>query len=698
MKNKYKLIFIGALGLLPLVSNAQMTLPTDSIKNVQFKEKFTNVKNYNFFILGNDSINNIYNINGNSALPFPSEEWVLAPMTTSKLLYVDGKHVRQRDLTHISYSDMNYDRSFFKLGKEFKNIRIDKLAYSPDGRFFLVTTTNGKLMKCTTQKVDKDKRIAFTLDMEVSPSEIIINKKANGALAVIGRTLKFINLERGNIRNTLSFDGKIIDITYSKDNKECAVLLDNGSIHTINTATAKEIKQYNSLGKASHCCYMQQGKYLMVAEPNKLKMLNLLTGKVDYVLNTTGDNIIGMDATLDSDKDEWMLYFTNNNFKGLPLSLIERYHTMDLKRELDLRMAEWSKIRPGESEIDYRARVNDETRAKYALELERSLVTEMAGDIIGNKNGKFGSYVESSQALSVNFEGMPTIYLNIPAEDLVELSTIEDLEFFNTVYGLTDEDKFEVIYTEARNKKTGKVYIYDNLDRKSIAFDEDSFVPMEVIQLASIESSKLEELKQEEMQKAINENILSDHTKITVSTEVEQDIDADGNKILNYNINYQYDVEEDFSARDDFKPGKYNTAESNAATQMVNIIKKSLEGDFAKYTKDSKKLIVSITGSADALPITGKVRYNDEYGDIEDLLVYQDGELSTMTVTKASGMTSNEQLAMVRAYSMSDYLKNNVFSDIHIPMENKYNIEVSNEEGGKFRRIKVSLKFVDTFK
>lgn len=293
---------------------------------------------------------------------------------------------------------------------------------------------------------------------------------------------------------------------------------------------------------------------------------------------------------------------------------------------------------------------------------------------------------------------MPSIYLNIPADDLKDLKTIDDLEFFNTVYGLTEEDKFEVIYTEARNKNTGKVYIYDNLSRKSMAFDEDSFVPMEVVQLASIESAKLEAIKEEVVTAAKNENILTDHTHINVSTEVEKDVDADGNKILNYRIDYMYEVEEEFSARDDFKAGKYNTAESNAAMQMINIVKNSLQGDFKKYATDSKKLEVSVTGTADAVPIIGTLAYKGEYGDLVDQLVYQDNELTKMTVTKAQGIKTNEQLATVRAVGVADYLTSNVLNDVSIPTSFKHFVEVSKEKGSQFRRIKVSLRFIDAFK
>ena len=221
---------------------------------------------------------------------------------------------------------------------------------------------------------------------------------------------------------------------------------------------------------------------------------------------------------------------------------------------------------------------------------------------------------------------------------------------------------------------------------------------MEVVQLTSIEAAKLEEVKQEVVTAAKNDNILTDHTHINVTTEVEKDVDADGNKILNYLVNYQYEVEEEFSSRDDFKAGKYNTAESNAAVQMIEIVKNSLKGDFAKYLTESSRLEVSVTGSADATPIIGILAYKGEYGDLKDQLVYQNGELSTMTVTKAKGITSNEQLALVRAVGVADYINKNALAGAAIDTGYKYYIDVAKEKGSQYRRIKVSLKFIDAFK
>lgn len=664
----------------------------DSVKVVKFKKSpLTEVQNQTYFLLGTDSTQHIYAVNGYRFPDFKPKKWIISPLVGGNLLYFDGKKVKTRDV----FSAEDYEEQ--DLYKVKKKISVTNLAYAQDGTFILVATSDSTLTKCSTAAKDKQ-REKYSIKLSAVPSKILLNESGNTALLIEGKALNVLNIERGVSRKLIEFPSKIVDVALSDDNRECAVLLDNGEMKTIEIASLKEKKSYQLSGKVKNCRYLSQGKYIIVANEESFQVVNLLTSRVDYILTNKNAALLGLDVFTSSFDKEQMAYYDTESFNIIDMSAIERYHTMDVKRELDLRMAEWSKMMPGESESDYRSRVNDESRAKYALELERELVTGLAGDKIATENAQFGNYFEGNQALAIDFNSMPSIYLNIPAEDLNDLKTIDDIEFFNTVYGLDENDDFEVIYTEARNKNTGKVYIYDNLSRKGIAMDEDSFVPMEVVQLANIEAAKLESIKEEIVETAKNENILTDHTHINVATEVEQDFDADGNKILNYKIDYMYEVEEEYSARDDFKAGKYNTNESNAAMQMMNIIQNSLQGDFAKYTTDSKKLEVSVTGSADAVPIIGTLKYKGEYDDIVDQLVYENNELTKMSITKSAGIKTNQQLALVRAVGVADYMNKNIVKDTTIPVDYKYYIEVSEEKGSEFRRIKVSLKFVDAFK
>ena len=92
----------------------------------------------------------------------------------------------------------------------------------------------------------------------------------------------------------------------------------------------------------------------------------------------------------------------------------------------------------------------------------------------------------------------------------------------------------------------------------------------------------------------------------------------------------------------------------------MKIIKNAFEGDFAKYLAEGKQVKVVITGSADASPIRGRIAYNGQYGEFTNEPYYKDGNLDNITVTKASGITSNEQLALMRAAGVKDYIAKNV--------------------------------------
>lgn len=664
-------------------------LPADSLHKVNFRQLYVDAQNQKYYVLGKDLKGDFYSYNGIKLDYFKPVKWALTPLMDGEILYADDKKVRLWYPYKAEEGDV-----LFKT-KEKK--QIEKLAFSPDGTYVLVVTKDNNLHKVVTDKKVKEK-VLYSVALAGTPTKLQFNDQANVALLLEGDKVEIFNLERGASRKTLTFSQNVLDVDFSESYREFAVLLADGSIKTYNVSDLNEKKSFDPIAGALNCIYFTQDKYLIVNAGKSFEMLNLLTSNVDYVITVDGTDLMSLDLLRDANEKDQLYYVKADHMGVYPLSGIERYHTMDMKYSMDLAMSDWAKMQEGETEEEYRNRVTDENREKYALQLEYDLVSQMAGNLINEDGARFGSYVEKEQALAVDFNTLPSIYLNIPSSDLTQLNDIEDIEFFNTIYGLDKDDKFEVIYTDARNKHTGSVYMYDNRSREKISFEQNDFVPMEVIQLANVEAAKLETMKQEVIEQAKTENLLTDHTHITVNTEVQDELDADGNKILNYNVNYQYQVEQEFSERDDFKAGKYVATESNAAKQMLAIVEKSMNEDFAKYLSDCSKVIISVTGSADATPIRGKLRYNGEYGDIVDQLATQDGELTTMTITKSKGISSNEELALVRAIGVADYLKNGSFNKTTTPVEYKYNVEVSKEKGSEYRRIKVSLKFVDTFK
>ncbi len=369
-----------------------------------------------------------------------------------------------------------------------------------------------------------------------------------------------------------------------------------------------------------------------------------------------------------------------------PLSLYEQ-----MQQGVNERMNTWVKRLKGESKTDYLARTNEQAMESQRLEFTKTISTDLAGNRI-NTNVSDLKYNKNTELLNVGFTDMPSITLRVPNTDLASIKGAQDLQFSNTVYNLNPGDKFEVLYTDAINPTTNKKYTYIN--QKDANFVESgNYVPLTIAQEDMANNVRLEKIKTNMVQEAKDKNILSDNTNITVATQVL----PLGNGTSDYRVSYSYTVKEGFSVTDDFAPGKYDADKSAASTAMLKIINQSLKEDFAKYLKPGKAVDIIYTGSADARPITGKIAYSGKYGDLKDVNVNVNQKTQKITVTRATGITTNEQLSLVRAISVKDYLMKNVDALKEMKTENIYNIEVSNEEGSQYRRVAVDILFHNTF-
>lgn len=357
------------------------------------------------------------------------------------------------------------------------------------------------------------------------------------------------------------------------------------------------------------------------------------------------------------------------------------------------RMNTWMKRLKGESKDDYLLRTSDDKIEAMRLSFANEVSTEMAGDKIANSNVSLGKYNKNAELLGVNFSDMPSITLSVPKDEITAFKSADDLDFNKTVYGLNSDDQFEVLYTEVLNANNSKTYVYNNLNRQDAkSADTEGFVPLEVVQQEIENNLRLQQVKTNAVQQAKNQNVLTDNTSIEVSAEVVPDGDE-----LDYKVTYKYTVKDGFSVSDDFAPGKYVAEKSPASLAMLNIIKESFAKDFAPYVKAGKSVKIVYTGSADATPINGKLAYNGEYGDIKEQEVVVNGKPSKLTVTKASGITSNEQLSLVRAISVKDFTYKNIPALKNMKTTDNFVIEVSPNKGSEYRRVTVEFLFENAF-
>lgn len=582
--------------------------------------------------------------------------------------------------------------------KKFDSKRLGEpiaAVYTPDARSLIVCTDRA-LWTLDSRTLEPK---GAMLDPALTPAVMAVSP--NGYLLAMadGEEVAVYNLEDQTLRKTWDNGGTVADIDFAPDSSELAVLLDDGTL-TLYGTRALDLRKSIDVGADGLAAdYNQDGKYMAVAtSPNTVVIEDLLKAQPYKTFAFEKGGVSDVCFITDSEQRQIMAYPQADGVYATRLGGLQPFYNKLVADEVDQRMSDWLKMMPGESMADYALRVNEETRAAQRRLFEQEISTNLAGDLLGAAHMTLGAYDRAHGVLALEFETMPTIYLPVQEN---ELGAITDASVFEPVevrYGLMPDDTFEIVYAVFRNTNDGKTYTYDNTNRVSLDYmTADDAVSIEVLQQQQMEEIRLQELREEILEEARRRNVISNHTDIAVDSRIESDYDANGNRILNYLVNFTYTVDPEFSATEDFGPGKYMVEESGAATSMLNIVKEAFEGDFAQHLQPGKKVKVTLTGTADATPVIRTIPYSGVFGEYEDEPVRVNGDLSTLTVTSAGGVKSNEQLALLRALGVRDYLEKNVKGFGDMKRDYEYRIDVSEDKGSAFRRINAQFVFVDVF-
>lgn len=620
---------------------------------------------------------------------------VFNPTGSSIAVSKPGKDIR-------IYSFYDEDKKLFTLKekrKEFKDAEITSMCYSDNARHFVSATSANEIIIYDTkeylpQAYIKTNSPATSLEMS-SNNYFIASRHEN--------EINIWNFSTKELRQNIKASGAITGSCFNKDASLFAVTTKEKGLEIYDTKTWTLSHTFDSIGgELRDPFFHHDGKYIGVIKDNsKIVVVNLKNNKIEQEIDEGENRISKLKFFFDNQtQNAYMLSGRNKSIVFWNANGLNPFYGKLINSEVDKKMNEWVKIMQGESMEDYAIRVNDETRLKQQMIFENEAATKLAGDRISMENPFIGNYDTTNGMLNVGFNTMSSIALEVPIEDLDSFKDSKDLSFENAVYYLNENDEFELAYVEVKNETTNKVYIYDNLGRQKMTAiqDDSNFVPLEIIQQASREEATLQAIKEDVVAENKQDELITDNTQINVKTEVLPDVNANGEKILNYKIGYQYEViNKEFSAKEDFPSGGYDIKNSNAAMSLMKIIKNAFEGEFASYLGEGKQVKVVITGSADASPIRSKIAYKGQYGEFVNEPYYKDGNLDNITVTKESGITKNEQLALLRAAGVMDYVKNNISTLKNTNNEFEYHVEVAKERGGEFRRINIEFVIVDAF-
>lgn len=568
------------------------------------------------------------------------------------------------------------------------------ICYSADARSIYIAA--GLSLLCYDLRSFEKK---WSMTIPVEANDLVVSDNGYFIAARSGSKVHVWNLENKELRKEYDFETVVNDVAFSKGSDKFGVLTGDELFSLYDTQDFSIIQHFDAVGSAKCLSFHPDGKYAsVITGEGRVAVINLLDGESrDYIENEAG----GTNAALfvkDGKQNVFLAYNAQSDIFYKLMSQLAPNFTKLLKEELAEKMAEWEMRMPDETLEEYNLRVNDETREKQMKLFAEDISTKLAGNLLEMSMISLGNYNPETHMLALEFDTMTPIFLDVPESELLSFQDVDNLEFKNVRYGLTEKDKFRLVYVDIYNKVSGKTYTYDNreglLDHIKA---DDTFVPLDLVHQSSMEMMKLEEIKDNIVSLAKQQNKISDHTHITVSARVMPDVDANGKKIMNYLVRFTYTVDPKFSVKEDFAAGKYKAEESAAAISMLRIVKTAFESDFAPYVKSGKKLRVNVTGMADALPITGRISYDGCYGDFVGEPVYKNNDLGNVTVTKKDGITENEQLAFLRATGVTEYIKSNVSSLSQMETSYVHKIELSKGKGGEYRRINVDFIFVDAF-
>ena len=600
------------------------------------------------------------------------------------------------------YSFRDRNKKLFELKEKRKKLKAKpmpvSMCYSADARSFIVGNSLGEIVIYDTKEYMP---LAY-IQGEAPATALAMSSNNYFIAAAVGQNINIWNFQTKELRKAIPMPAVVKEVTFSPDAALLAVTTDDNHLTIIDTKNWDKVDIFDKLGGTlSSPSFHPEGKYISVVKDGKnIEIINLKNGVVEQdIVDPTGGVTGGRFFKNNQNSEVFLLTNRTKQMVFWDANGLNPFYGKIMGREVDAKMNEWVKMMQGESMEDYAIRVNDETRIKQQQLFAQEVATALAGDRISMDNPFIDGYDASNNMLNIGFKGLPSIGLEVPSNEAGDFKDGK-IKFSNAVYVLNDKDEFELAYVEVTNETTNKVYIYDNIGRtKLTALEADeNFVPLEIMQQATREEAQLAEIKEQVIEEKKQDKLITDNTQINVKTEVIPGVDANGKKILNYKVGYQYEViNKEFSAKEDFPSGGYNIERSNAAMSLMKIIKNAFEGDFAKYLSEGKQVKVIITGSADAAPIRGRLAYDGRYGEFVDEPYYKDGNLDNITVTKAGGITQNEQLALMRAAGVKTYIEKNVTTLGNTKNEYEYHVEVAKERGGEFRKINVEFVIMDAF-
>lgn len=221
-------------------------------------------------------------------------------------------------------------------------------------------------------------------------------------------------------------------------------------------------------------------------------------------------------------------------------------------------------------------------------------------------------------------------------------------------------------------------------------------IKKEVKQQVEYKEQRIQDQLEEYLELLLKEKRISKNLQAAVNVTIVNEKTATGEVEQNLHAKYNYEILNNptnslKSQIDDYPAGKYKLGSSKAAMSTMQILKQTVENNLSEFLTKGTKVTIKIIGTTDGSQVKSKIPYTSDYGNIEDFAYFLNNNLGSITVNKNTGVTSNEQLGLLRTFGVRQFMDNYIEPLKGTSNSYEHFVQTSNEVGGKNRRVTIEL-------
>ena len=187
-----------------------------------------------------------------------------------------------------------------------------------------------------------------------------------------------------------------------------------------------------------------------------------------------------------------------------------------------------------------------------------------------------------------------------------------------------------------------------------------------------------------------NNRKLYDESKVNIKADLVSGVDSNSHAELNYRIAIDYTCRHLESVTDNYPTGKYRCEESNASMAVCELTRMMIDDLSKDAFKSGKKVTIKLKASTDITQVT-KLDYGGEYGEFQYIAARYNDEPVRISVSPATGINTNAQLAFLRAQGLRDNITKKVMQLHNTENSWYYDLLSYSESGAQYRNVGVEI-------